>query len=63
MYSSEIRSIDLGLADLAGEVPPQAWEIVRSVRRNLKSLAEQLENLEKTLLVSEEKEELHGYEN
>lgn len=63
MYSSEIRSIDLGLADLAGEVPPQAWEIVRAVRRNLKSLAEQLENLEKTLLVSEEKEELHGYEN
>lgn len=53
MFSEEIRSMDIPLATLAGEVDSASWEVIRQVRRNLSSLADQLENAEKYLEVPE----------
>ncbi len=53
MFSEEIRSMDIPLATLAGEVDSASWELIRQVRKNLSSLADQLENAEKYLEVPE----------
>jgi len=53
MYSEEIRSVDLSLATLAGEVDPASWEVIRKARMNLASLADQLEAAEQNLVVPE----------
>lgn len=57
MFSAEVRSMDIPLATLAGEVDSASWELIRQVRKNLSSLADQLENAEKYLEIPEVKNE------
>lgn len=54
MYSQKIRSVNLSLGVLADQVSSEAWETIRQARKNLSSLADQLEAFEQFTALPEQ---------
>ena len=53
MISEDLRSVSAGLGQLAGQVSPKEWDIIRGVKANLESLAEGVEDLENAVMKDE----------